>query len=176
MPVNQWFHHNLPVHEHNGGKRRPFWKLRLQGYLLVLPAVGGKGVVLHLHGEVQPGEGVTQPHPERRGIAGHCRHGGHFLPVLSSSLHEGQKWCQCEQDIKYNKKEGKKGLRRSWEDWNQWGLIRDLSSGRTRCRCHLGVHTSLRKDPEVRHAFLFPLTMSWALWPAREWSAQAWSW
>lgn len=65
------------------------------GYLLVLPAVGGKGVVFHLHGEVQPGEGVTQSHPERRGIAGHCRHGGHFLPVPSSTLHEGtRKWCE----------------------------------------------------------------------------------
>lgn len=60
------------------------------GYLLVLPAVGGKGVVFHLHGEVQPGEGVAQSHPERRGIAGHCRHGGHFLPVPSSTLHEGR--------------------------------------------------------------------------------------
>lgn len=33
-------------------------------YLLVLPAVGHEDVVLHLHAEVQPGEGVTQPHPE----------------------------------------------------------------------------------------------------------------
>lgn len=59
-------------------------------YLLVLPAVGHEDVVLHLHGEVQPGEGVTQPHPERRGIAGHRCHGSHFLlpAVPSSTLRE----------------------------------------------------------------------------------------
>lgn len=83
-----------------------------QCYLLVLPAVGDKGVVLHLHGEVQPGEGVTQSHPERRGIAGHRRHGSHFLPVPSSTLREGQKWCQCETGHEITtRKEGKKGLR-----------------------------------------------------------------
>lgn len=32
-------------------------------YLLVLPAVGGEGVVPHLHAEVQPGQGVTHLHP-----------------------------------------------------------------------------------------------------------------
>lgn len=51
-------------------------------YLLVLPAVGDKDVVLHLHAEVQPGEGVTQSHPQRRGIAGHRCHGSHFLLPL----------------------------------------------------------------------------------------------
>lgn len=42
---------------------------------------------------------MTQFHPERRGIAGHRRHGSHFLPVPSSALHEGQKWCQCERHL-----------------------------------------------------------------------------
>lgn len=32
-------------------------------YLLVLPAVGGEDVVPHLHAEVQPGQGMTHPHP-----------------------------------------------------------------------------------------------------------------
>lgn len=62
-------------------------------YLLVLPAVGDKDVVPHLHGQVQPGEGVTHSHPQRRGIAGHRCHGSHFLPpvVSSSTLWEGGK-------------------------------------------------------------------------------------
>lgn len=53
-------------------------------YLLVLPAVGDKDVVPHLHGEVQPGEGVTHSHPQRGGIAGHRCHGSHFLLLLVS--------------------------------------------------------------------------------------------
>lgn len=71
-------------------------------YLLILPAVGDKGVVPHLHGEVQPREGVTHSHPQRRGIAGHRCHGSHFLLPLvpSSTLREGGKRGQSDQDGK----------------------------------------------------------------------------
>lgn len=73
-------------------------------YLLVLPAVGDKDVVLHLHGEVQPGEGVTHSHPQRRGIAGHRCHGSHFpLPLVSSStLREGGREEREERGVRGN--------------------------------------------------------------------------
>lgn len=103
-------------------------------YLLVLPAVGDKDVVLHLHGEVQPGEGMTQSHPQRRGIAGHRCHGSHFLlPLLvsSSTLREGVKdrevgrGGQCNQDVKLRAKRGGKGVRRGVKDFlSQWPELR----------------------------------------------------
>lgn len=56
-------------------------------YLLVFPAVRDKEVVPHLHGEVQPGEGMTHFHPQRRGIAGHSCHGSHFSTATGPLLH-----------------------------------------------------------------------------------------
>lgn len=83
-------------------------------YLLVLPAVRDKDVVLHLHGEVQPGEGMTQSHPERRGIAGHRCHGSHFLLPLVPLLHpvRGRKEASEQPGCEITaggRKEGKEG-------------------------------------------------------------------
>lgn len=95
------------------------------GYLLVLPADRDKDVVPHLHGEVQPGQGVTHSHPQRRVIAGYRSHGSHFLlpPVPSSTLWEARKRGQNNQDVKNGREErGSGGMKVflstgwSWEE------------------------------------------------------------
>lgn len=91
-------------------------------YLLVLPAVRDEDVVLHLHGEVQPREGVTQPHPERRGIAGHRCHGSHFLLPPVPLLHptEGQKEGSAKLGCEITageRKEGKGGVKDFLKQW-----------------------------------------------------------
>lgn len=84
-------------------------------YLLILPAVRDKDVVPHLHGEVQPGEGVTHSHPQRRGIAGHRCHGSHFLlPPVHPSPPAGGRKEESEQPgcgvRDEQRREGKEGM------------------------------------------------------------------